>query len=96
VSDIVVVDTGAQICLPAASPSTHREGVAMEWVLIPDQVSMLDYANEAVEDRKLDLELDAVHSRLVCSLDFVVTGELDSDEGDFEDENQDVDENEVF
>jgi hypothetical protein len=52
---------------------------------------VLDYANEAVENREFNLEFDAVHSRLICSLDFVVTGELDSEESDVEDEDQDVD-----
>lgn len=56
---------------------------------------VLHYADKPIKDREFNLELDAVYSRLVRCLNLVVTGELDSKEGDVEDQDYNVDEDEV-
>ena len=81
--------------LSALSPWTQREGVVTRSSSIAKKVFVLHYADESVKDREFDFEFDAVHSCLVRRLNLVVTGELDGEEGDVEDQDYDVDEDKV-
>jgi len=62
---------------------------------IAEEVLVLQKIDKAVEDRELNFELDAVNCRLVCGLDFVVTGELDCDERNIEGQDCDIDDDQV-
>jgi hypothetical protein len=86
---------GAQLHLAAFRPWTQKDAVAPGSSSIAEKVLVLHNADKPVEDRKFDFEFDAVHSRFVRRLDFVVPGELDGDQSNVEDQDHDVDKDEV-
>jgi hypothetical protein len=77
-------------------PSLHAHRVLTTRRCIAEEVLVLYKADKAVEDRELNLKLDAVDRCLVRRLNLVVARELDSDERNVEHQDHYVDDDQVY